>query len=158
MSTRAAGDECGPLRVALVGVRRLVPDDFLPYVLPPSVVEVVGDADDLVGAIDLVERTRPDVILVTASSEPLSINDMMKRRPFAGRPKDQLSLGRSLLERWPSARIIVVSDHGDFELGEYARRSGFRGCIAIEPLADVQRAIVAVAKGEQFFPEKGFLV
>jgi DNA-binding NarL/FixJ family response regulator len=157
MSTPAAGEV--PTRVVLVGVRPLFDEDIFSYVFPASVVEIVGEADDEGGAINIVEKTRPDVIVVAASSEPLPIHDMMKRRPFAGRPKDDLHVGRSILKRWPSAKVIALSNHADFELGDYARRSGFRGCVSLEGgLADVQRAIPAVAKGDLFFPEKGFSV
>ncbi|HEV7605332.1 MAG TPA: response regulator transcription factor, partial [Candidatus Limnocylindrales bacterium] len=87
-----------PVRVGLIEDHNLVREG-LRLVLTANGFDVVGESPSVEGAFDLLEQTRPDVILLD-----LSLVD-----------GDGVSLLRELHTRSPQTRVVVVTMHRDPE-------------------------------------------
>ncbi len=99
-------------------------------------VEVVGDADTVDGAIDLVARTTPDVVLMDLDLGSESGIDATK----------------SIARRHPAVAVLVLTMLGDDRSLFAAMRAGARGyLLKVASPREVERAIHAVADGEVLF-------
>jgi DNA-binding NarL/FixJ family response regulator len=96
-------------------------------------IEVLGTASDGEEAIALVERLRPDVVL------------MDLRMPRC----DGVEATRRLRERTPDCKVIVLTTYADDRSVLEALRAGARGFLTKDAGADeIERAIAAVVRGE----------
>ncbi len=123
-----------PIRVALVDDHHLVREG-LRLVLSAGGLEVVGESPTMAGAYQLVERHRPDVLLLD-----LSLVD-----------GDGITLLRELRSRVPETKIVVVTMHRDPETVRQALRAGAAGYVVKGAhTADLFDAIDAVVRGERY--------
>jgi DNA-binding NarL/FixJ family response regulator len=96
-------------------------------------IEVLGAASDGEEAVDLVERLRPDVVL------------MDLRMPRC----DGVEATRRLRERVPETRVIVLTTYADDRSVLGALRAGARGFLTKDAGAqEIERAIEAVVRGD----------
>jgi DNA-binding NarL/FixJ family response regulator len=99
-------------------------------------IEVVGEAADGVAALDVVAAARPDVVL------------MDLRMPGGG----GLEATAAVVSRWPEVAVVVLTMDEDDDSVFAALRAGARGYLLKEADGeDVQRALLAVARGEAVF-------
>jgi DNA-binding NarL/FixJ family response regulator len=98
--------------------------------------EVIAEASNGDEAIDLAVRHKPDVILLDVGMPRLSGPDA----------------ARSILEKFPKTRIVMLSMHSDEAYVLRALKAGARGyLLKVSPEADVLEAVRAVAAGKTYF-------
>lgn len=115
-------DDHEPFRHALADLIGTTPD-----------IELVGAIGDGDAAVDIANRVRPDVIV--SDLELTGVNG--------------IEVIRQVLADDPSARVLVVSMHGDRHLRERARLVGAYGYLTKDSTpAELLEAIRAVAAGE----------
>jgi two-component system response regulator NreC len=98
--------------------------------------EVIAEASNGDEAIDLAVRHKPDVILLDVGMPRLNGPDA----------------ARSILEKLPKTRIVMLSMHSDEAYVLRALKAGARGyLLKVSPEADVLEAVRAVAAGKTYF-------
>jgi two-component system, NarL family, response regulator NreC len=123
-----------PVRVGLIEDHHLVREG-LRLVLTANGFEVVGECPSVEGAFELVDRHRPDVILLD-----LSLVD-----------GDGVPLLRELHVRSPETRVIVVTMYRDPETVRQALLAGADGYVVKGAHSvDLVEAINAVMRGERY--------
>jgi DNA-binding NarL/FixJ family response regulator len=122
MTTVVVADDQGMVRSGLISLLEGDPD-----------VTVVGEAADGTQAVAVVERTRPDVVLMDIRMPEL----------------DGLSATRQLVAQGSAARVLVLTT---FDLDEYvfeALRSGASGFLLKDaPAEELLTAVRLVARGD----------
>jgi DNA-binding NarL/FixJ family response regulator len=122
MTTVVVADDQGMVRSGLISLLEGDPD-----------VTVVGEASDGTQAVAVVERTRPDVVLMDIRMPEL----------------DGLSATRQLVAQGSAARVLVLTT---FDLDEYvfeALRSGASGFLLKDaPAEELLTAVRLVARGD----------
>ncbi|WP_262286676.1 response regulator transcription factor [Micromonospora sp. MA102] len=121
------------VRVALVDDQTLVRTGFRLVLEETGDIEVVGEAADGAQALDVVARTRPDVVLMDVRMPGLDGIEATRRIRFGPHP----------------ARVIILTT---FDLDEYVLaglRAGASGFLLKDALAaDLISAVRVVAAGE----------
>ncbi len=103
-------------------------------------IEVVGEADDGRQTVALARKLRPGVVLMDIAMPGLN----------------GVEATRQVLKAVPTARVLILSAHGDEAYVEAAARAGALGFVLKQSSArDVCRAIHRVARGETFFGRAG---
>jgi two-component system, NarL family, response regulator NreC len=98
--------------------------------------QVIAEASNGDEAIDLAVLHKPDVILLDVGMPRLSGPDA----------------AQSILQKTPSARIVMLSMHSDEAYVLRALKAGARGyLLKASPEADVLEAVRAVANGQTYF-------
>jgi DNA-binding NarL/FixJ family response regulator len=124
-----------PIRVALVDDHHVVRQGLRLVLAGSPGFEVVGDAGSVEAGIDLVESTRPDVLLLD-----LTLAD-----------EDGLRLLRAVRSRFSQVRIVVLTMHRDSETVRQALAAGAAGYLVKGAEAqDLFEAIRAVSRGERY--------
>jgi len=122
------------VRVALVEDHHLVREG-LRLVLTTLGIDVVGECSTAEGVFDLIERTKPDVVLLD-----LSLAET-----------DGITVIRELRARAPSVNVIVLTMHRDPETVRQALRAGAAGYVVKGAhSSDLHESIVAVMRGERY--------
>jgi NarL family two-component system response regulator YdfI len=121
------------IRVAIVDDHVIVREGLRLILETEEGYEVVGDASNGQAALELAERTLPDVMLLDL------------RMPGM----DGLEATARIRERWPSINILILTTYNEDELMWRGLRAGVRGYL----LKDVSRetlldAIRVAARGE----------
>jgi DNA-binding NarL/FixJ family response regulator len=94
-------------------------------------VEVVGTSSSGAEAISFLERTTPDVVLLTRDLPD----------------EDGLRVGKDISARWPSVKIILLTVSEDLTELRLAIELGFHGVLGkASPAADIVSAIQTVAR------------
>jgi NarL family two-component system response regulator LiaR len=120
------------IRVLVVEDQAVVRDGLVAILSFQSDIEVVGQAEDGIQALDLVEKTRPDVILL----------DLVMPR------MDGLVVIPKIIEMMPEAHILVVTSYADSERVFQAIKSGALGYLLKDATRDqLLQAVRDVAKG-----------
>ena len=120
-------------RVALADDQRVVREGLATLLGLLPGIEVVGTASDGEEAVALVERLRPDVILMDLR---------MPRR-------DGVEATRRLRELGSPTHVIVLTTYADDRSVVEALRAGARGFLTKDAGAEeIERAIAAVVRGE----------
>ena len=123
------------IRVALVDDHHLVREGLRLVLTREPGIEVVDEAADSAEAIDLIERSHPDVVLLD-----LSLGDL-----------DGVQLIRSMLVRQASLRILILTMHRDAETVRQALLAGASGyMVKGARSAELIEAIRAVVRGERY--------
>jgi DNA-binding NarL/FixJ family response regulator len=102
-------------------------------------LELCGEADDIRTALELIARTRPDLVLTGLSFKH----------------SHGLSLVKDLRTRFPAVHVLVFSMYDELLYGERAIRAGARGFI--EKRATTKELLVAVRQvlgGEIYLSDK----
>jgi DNA-binding NarL/FixJ family response regulator len=122
MTTVVLADDQRVVREGLASLLGLLPD-----------IEVVGTASDGEEAIALVERLRPDVVL------------MDLRMPRC----DGVAATRRLREQGSTTKVVVLTTYADDRSVVEALRAGARGFLTKDAGAEeIARAIAAVVRGD----------
>jgi DNA-binding NarL/FixJ family response regulator len=132
-STPGPGDR--PIRVVLVDDHHLIRDGLRMVLSAVESFEVVGEAATRDGAFELVERTRPDVMLLDVTFPD----------------GDGLQLLRALRDRTPDLRVVVLTMHSDAATVRQALAAGASGYVVKGAHSrELIDAIEAVARGERY--------
>ncbi len=119
------------IRVLLVDDQRLMRDGLRTLLELEGDLEVVGEAGDGEQALKAYEELRPDVVLMDV------------RMPVM----DGVEATRRVVERWPDARVIIVTTFDDDEYVFDGLRAGARGYLLKDvsghELAEAVRAVAA---------------
>ena len=126
--TAASRPAAAPITVALVDDQRLLREGLRTLLELQPDIRVVGEAGDGLEAEALVERLRPEVVLMDLR---------MPRR-------DGVETTRALTLRWPTVRVVVLTTFDDDELVFNALAAGAVGYllkdVGSDALADAIRA------------------
>lgn len=123
------------IRVVLVEDHQVVREGVRALLKAASDFEIVGEAANGLGVVDLVERLTPDVLLIDLMLPGLS----------------GLEVTRQVSHRVPTTRILILSMHANEAYVLQALSSGASGYILKGSSAeDVVRAIHEVMQGHRF--------
>jgi two-component system, NarL family, response regulator NreC len=125
----------GHIRIVLVDDHHLVREGVRLMLAADDSLQIVGEASTREEALAIVDRKRPDVLLLDIS---LGATDAIPMIP-------------GMLMRQPGLRILVLTMHGDAETVRQALLAGaagylIKGAYASELIASVH----AVARGERY--------
>jgi DNA-binding NarL/FixJ family response regulator len=102
-------------------------------------VEVVGEAVDGPDALDLVERVKPDVLVLDLMMPGMS----------------GIEVARRVSRQRPDTRMVILTLHTDDAIGLAALQSGAHGLVTKGAAAsELLRAIRTVAAGGRAFPAR----
>jgi DNA-binding NarL/FixJ family response regulator len=125
-----------PIRIALVDDHSLVRDGIRALLAVMAPLEVVGEAESGADAIEMVSRTKPDLLLVD-----IGLKDM-----------NGLELTRALRREYPSIKILILSMYDNYEYVSESVRSGASGYVLKNaPSREIIAAIEAIASGGTFY-------
>lgn len=120
-------------RVVLVDDHPVVRDGLAYLLAEQPDFEVVGEAEDAAAALEVLERARPEVVVLDLTL----------------RGQDVLPLVPELRRRWPELRILVLSMHEESLYADRLLALGAHGYVMKqEPPAEFLRALRRVAAGE----------
>jgi DNA-binding NarL/FixJ family response regulator len=131
------GEDEGSIRVAVVDDHAMVAEGLSSLLAEEPDLEVVGTAPSVAEAMDLIEQSRPDVVLIDY------------RLPDG----DGASAAAEILRRWPATRVILLSASGGEELLARALEAGCSGFLAKDRSGEeVAAAVRAAYRGESLIP------
>jgi len=134
MSSITAPSE--PIRVALVDDHELVRDGLRALLAAMPRLEVVGEAGSGAEALSLVERIRPDLLLVD-----IGMKDMTG-----------LQLTETLWRQYPGIQILILSMYDHAEYVTSSIRAGARGYVLKDSASrEIVAAIDAIAAGGSYY-------
>ena len=124
------------IRVLLVDDHPLVIDGIQARLENEGGIEVVGQAGNGLEAIELVQRLKPDVVLMDVSMPVMN----------------GLEATRELRTRSPDTRVLILSMHDNREYMVQLIQSGARGYILKDvSAAEMVKAIETVCQGGTYF-------
>lgn len=124
-----------PIRVALVDDHHLIREGLRLVLEGVPGLEIVGEAADQAAALDLVIGEQPDVLVLD-----MTFPD-----------GDALPLLRTLRDRRPETRVVVLTMHGDPETVRQALAAGAAGYLVKGARSmELVEAIRAVVRGERY--------
>jgi DNA-binding NarL/FixJ family response regulator len=122
-----------PVRVVLIDDHDLLRRGMKTMLERQGSIEVVGEADDGDQALELVEKTVPDVVII----------DVIMPR------KDGIEATREIKEAYPHVGVVVLSGHDEQQFVFDALKAGASGYLTkTAELEEVVSTIEAVAKGQ----------
>jgi DNA-binding NarL/FixJ family response regulator len=99
--------------------------------------DITGEASDGRAALELIDRTRPDVVLMDVTMPVL----------------DGIQATKAVTERWPDTKVVVLTMHADPKLASEAIDAGAMGYLVKDCTTDdIVAAIDAALRGERTFP------
>lgn len=129
------GRRGAPITLVIVEDHALVREGLRLIVETEPGLEMVGEAADPESAFEIIERTRPAVVLVDLTLGPL----------------DGIPFLRRLSVRFPGIRTLAVTMHSDGETVRQAFLAGASGYVVKgASRAELLSAIRAVARGERY--------
>lgn len=132
-----ATSHSGPIRVAVVDDHAMVAEGLAMLLGGQEDLDVVGTAASVREGLELVERTRPHVVLLDY------------RLPDG----DGASATSEILRRWPGTKVVMLSAAGSDELLARAIEAGCSGFLPKDRGADeVATAVRAAWRGESLIP------
>jgi DNA-binding NarL/FixJ family response regulator len=121
-----------PIRILLVDDQRLMREGLRTLLELEAGLEVVGEADDGLAALAAYEALLPDIVLMDIRMPNL----------------DGVNATRRLRERWPQARVIILTTFDDDEYVFEGLRAGAQGYLLKDVSgAELAEAIRTVAAG-----------
>lgn len=125
-------------RILLVDDHEIVRRGVASLINAASDLEVCGEADDVKGALDAIENTHPNLVLV----------DMSLKQ------SDGLELLRLMGEKHPTVLSLVLSMYDETVYAERALRAGAKGYVRKVQVADtIVTAIRRVLEGQIYVSE-----
>ncbi|SDG49066.1 two component transcriptional regulator, LuxR family [Dyadobacter soli] len=126
-----------PIRILVVDDHSVVRQGIITLLEDEEDLIIAGEASDGDEVWDMVEKVKPDVILLDLT---------MPRMPG-------LDVIKQIVPVFPSARILVFSMHNNSDYMLSSALSGASGYLEKDTSRDeMLRAIRAIAKGEFYFP------
>jgi two-component system response regulator DevR len=121
------------IRLLIIDDHEMVREGLKAMLTSESDFEIVGDAANAEQALELIERSRPDVLLLDVRLPGVSGIDVC----------------RTVTEHYPETAVIILTTFTDESLVAQCIQAGARGFIVkdIERF-DLKRSIRAVARGE----------
>ncbi len=134
----------GLIRVLLAEDHTIVRQGLRSLLDPQDGIEVVGEAENGTGAVEMAEALRPDVVVMDLNLPGIDGVEATKR----------------IREATPDTRVVVLSMHSTPEHVRPAIRAGAGGYLVKgSGLSDLIAAVRAVASGNAFFsPEVAKIV
>jgi len=127
------------VRIALVDDHRLVRAGIRALLEKTPQGEVVGEAADGREAFALIEKQRPDIVLIDIAMPGLNGLDAVDR----------------IKKEWPETKVIILSMHANEEYVVRALRSDVSGYLIKDAAVDeLEDAIRTVAQGEVYFSRR----
>lgn len=125
----------GPIRVALADDHHLIREGLRLVLQGVDDFAIVGEAADHAAALEMVGRTRPDILVLDLTFPE----------------GDALPLLRTLRDRHPELRIVVLTMHGDAETVRQALAAGAAGYLVKGAQSmELIEAIRAVVRGDRY--------
>lgn len=122
-----------PIRVLVVDDHRIVREGLRAMLVDVPEIEILGEAEDAEGALRLIERERPDVVLL----------DLRLRRTSG------LDACRQITERYPDVRVVFLTVYEDEQYIFEALRAGARGYMLKKATPeDLVRVLQSIQEGE----------
>jgi DNA-binding NarL/FixJ family response regulator len=123
------------LRVLLADDHRVMRDGLRMLVNQQDNMEVVGEADNGLAALSLMETLRPDVVVMDISMPELN----------------GLKATERLKQLRPDAKILILTRHADSGYVKQLMRSGASGYVLKQSASEeLVRAILRVARGQMY--------
>lgn len=123
----------GAIRVAVVDDHRIVREGLRAMLDAVREIEIVGEAEDLDGALEVIDRESPDVVLL----------DVRLQRTSG------LDACRAIIELHPDVRVVFLTVYEDEQYVFEALRAGARGYMLKKATAeDIVRILRAVEEGD----------
>lgn len=124
-----------PIRVLLADDHSLVRAGIRALLQKIAGIEVVGEAENGVEALELMEKLTPDVALLDIAMPGL----------------DGLSAAARAAKEFPNVRVVILSMHSDKEYVLRALRAGAKGYLLKGArTSELELAVKAVAHGESY--------
>jgi len=122
-----------PIRIVMVDDHRIVREGLRAMLHGRDEIEIVGEAEDLEGALAAIEESAPDVVLL----------DLRLQRSSG------LDACRTIVEKHPDVRVVFLTVYGDEQYVFEALRAGGRGYMLKKASAeDLVRILEAVRQGD----------
>src|SRR5438874_10814499 len=127
------------IRLLIIDDHEMVREGLKAMLVSEPDFSIVGDAANAEQALELIERSRPDVILLDIRLPGIS----------------GIEVCRTVTERYPETAVIILTTFSDENLVAQCIQAGARGFIVkdIERF-DLKRSIRAVARGEAAIDSK----
>lgn len=123
------------IRIALVDDHPIVRQGLRGLLLGEDACQVVGEADNGLDALDVIEQTQPDVAVIDVQMPDL----------------DGLEVARRARTRAPRTRIVMLSMHADESYVLAALRHGADGYVLKSSApTELLAAVHAVAQGKRY--------
>ncbi len=121
------------IRVLLIDDHAIVREGLRAVLGQSEALQIVGEAGDGGEALELVRRTRPDVVLMDLKMPGLPAADAI----------------RSIRAQYPATHVLVLTSYAEDTQVEEVLRAGALGYVLKNVVAvDLVRAIATVARGE----------
>ena len=122
-------------RILLVDDHRLVRAGIRALLEKMPIAEPVGEAEDGRQAFEMINRLRPDIVLLDIAMPNLNGLNAVDR----------------IRKEWPKTKVIILTMHANEEYVLRALRSDVSGYLIKDAAVDeLERAIRAVAKGDTY--------
>ena len=136
LSAKASKDK--PVRILLVDDHPVVRDGFAELINREPDLLVCATAEDRSGALQLIEKTVPQLVVIDLTLKNSSGMELIK----------------DIHARWPELLILVVSMHNENLYAERVLRAGARGYITKQQATtDILQAIRRVLSGGLYLNE-----
>jgi DNA-binding NarL/FixJ family response regulator len=121
------------IRILLADDHKLIREALSRFLRSQEGLEVVGEAKDGVTAVELVEKLRPDIVIMDVSMPPV----------LSG-----LEATRWICGRWPDVKVIALSMHKNKQYVAEMFKAGARGYMLKDSdYDDLLTAIRTVTEG-----------
>jgi DNA-binding NarL/FixJ family response regulator len=122
-----------PIRIVMVDDHRIVREGLRAMLHGMDEIEIVGEAEDLNGALAAIEESKPDVVLL----------DLRLQRSSG------LDACRTIVDKHPDVRVVFLTVYEDEQYVFEALRAGGRGYMLKKASADdLVRILEAVRAGD----------
>src|SRR5258708_5280603 len=135
-----AGGQTGRIRVLIVDDHELVREGLMAMLVPEPELEVVGQTGSGAAVVELVQSSRPDVVLLDARLPDVSGVEVCRR------------LGVS----HPGVAVVILTTYTDADLVQECLQAGARGDVVknVESFS-LKEGIRAVHRGEAVLAPQG---